>query len=693
MTKNLVFTIIAILGLAACVGSGPTHSKNAGVEAAGKLSPADKLTQVLGFDTKDLDTSVRAQDDFFRHVNGGWLDRTEIPADRSNYGSFSELRDMSEATQREIIEEAASKPQQPGTDAQRIGDFYTVFMDESAIEKKGIEPIRPFLALIDNVRTHRDLMSLFGSGQRYGWGSPIRYWIGQNPGDTTQYVPFITQAGLSLPDRDYYLSDDDKFAGIRSAYVQHIEKVFALAGRSDGPAAASAILALETKIATLQWARVRNRDRNATYNPMPRDDFIASMPEVDLAIYLESSSLGKQQEYVIRQPDYLDALAKLIVETPVNTWQHYLRWHLIDAAAEYLPRAFVDADFEFYGKKLRGVQEIRPRWKRAVSEINAAMGESVGKLYVERTFAPIAKTRMDEMVENLRQAFRESIDVLEWMSNETKAQAQQKLAKFTPKIGYPDKWRDYSTLKISDNDLVANMIASAEFSARRELSKLGGPIDRNEWFMTPQTVNAYYSPSMNEIVFPAAILQPPFFNVMADDAVNYGAIGAVIGHEFSHGFDDQGRKSDGDGMLRDWWTEGDAKEFKRRADGLVAQYNAFSPLPGENVNGKLTLGENIGDLAGLTMAYRAYVLSLNGKEAPVIGGYTGAQRFFMGWSQVWRREYRDDELRRRLLTDSHSPSIYRVNGIVANMPEFYAAFDVKPGDKLYRSPEDRVKIW
>ncbi|MEM7081663.1 MAG: M13-type metalloendopeptidase [Pseudomonadota bacterium] len=671
--------LAAVLALTACSTVDP--------------APDTGATLSLGVDTENIDHSVRPQDDFFRHINGGWLARTDIPADRSNYGSFTELFDVSETLQRDIIEDAAKNGGAPGSDKARIGAFYNAFMNETAIESAGIAPLAGHFSRINAVSSHADLMRYFGEAQKYGLGSPIRFWINQDSGDTTRYVPFISQAGTSLPDRDYYLNEDEKFVGIRDAYRAHIERMFELAGLPDGERAAQSVLDLETRIAELQWDRVRNRDRNATFNPATRDALLAMLSDVDMGAFLDAAGLGEQQDFIVRQPSFQTSLAGLIAATPLSEWRSYLNWHLLSSSAEYLSADFVEADFDFFGRTLRGVQEIRPRWKRAVSAVNGTLGEAVGKLYVEQTFKPIAKQRMDEMVENLRTAFGTSIDGLEWMSADTKIQARNKLAKFTPKIGYPSKWKDYSKLSLSDDDLVGNMMASAELEYGRQLNKLGGPIDRTEWFMTPQTVNAYYNPSMNEIVFPAAILQPPFFNVEADDAVNYGAIGAVIGHEFSHGFDDQGRKSDGDGNLRDWWTEQDAVEFKRRADGLVAQYAAFEPLPGEFVNGELTLGENIGDLAGLTMAYRAYRLSLKGVEAPVIDGYTGDQRFFMGWAQVWRRLYRDDELRRRLLTDPHSPSKYRVNGIVANMPDFHRAFNVKPGDGLYRSPDDIIKIW
>ncbi len=690
--RPLILTVVCIIfGLAACAPA--TDAVTPSMETSGAKAVISSSANALGVDVANFDASHRPQDDFFRYVNGGWLKKTQIPSDRSNYGSFTELFDISEALQREIIESAAGSLAPAGTNRAMIGDFFNAYMDEEAVNAAGATPLHLPLKQVRQVGSYSALMAYFGEGQKYGHGSPLRFWIDQDSGDTTRYVPFITQAGTSLPDRDYYLKDDEKFTSVRAAYLAHIERLFGYAGLPDGAEAARNILALESQIAELQWERVRNRDRDATFNPMTREEVIELMSGVDMGAFLEAAGIGQQQRFIVRQPSYQKSLVELINTTPLSTWKDYLNWHLIDGSAEYLSTNFVDANFDFYGRTLSGVEENRPRWKRAVGAVNGALGEAVGKVFVERSFKREAKVRMDTMVENLRAAFGASIDGLEWMSDATKVQAREKLAKFTPKIGFPEKWRSYSSLNVSRDSLVANIMSSNEFEHARELDKLGGPIDRTEWFMTPQTVNAYYNPSMNEIVFPAAILQPPFFNVEADDAVNYGAIGAVIGHEFSHGFDDQGRKSDGDGNLRDWWTEEDAVEFKRRADGLVAQYAAYEPLPGELVNGELTLGENIGDLAGLTMAYRAYQLALGGRPSPVINGYTGDQRFFMGWAQVWRRMYREDELRRRLLTDPHSPSEYRVNGIVANMPEFHRAFDVKPGDKLYRSPDEIVKIW
>lgn len=646
----------------------------------------------LGFDTATFDTTVRAQDDFYRHVNGTWLEGTPIPADKSNYGAFTQLADQAEADLRAIIEKAATAEYRAeGSEMQMVGDLYRSYMDSTRVEDLGLAPLEGELARVDAIASHEDLIQYIGYNQRIGVSDPFSVRVGQDAKNATEYILYASQSGLGLPDRDYYFSDS--FAEVRDKYAAYIATMYDLAEWDGGAAAAQTIFALEKRLAEDQWTRVQNRDRDATYNKYTLDEANALTPNLDWALLLDAADAADAEAVIIRQPSYFEAVDEALVDVPLDDWKTYFRFKVLSGSASVLPQPFSDANFDFYSRTLSGIEAQRPRWKRAVSATNAALGEMVGKLYVEEHFSPEAKARMDEMIENLRTAFRQSIDELEWMSPETRAQAQEKLEKFTPKIGYPEKWKDYSALEVDAHDLFGNMRRSREVEYARNIGKLGGPVDRTEWFMTPQTVNAYYSSTMNEIVFPAAILQPPFFNVEADDAVNYGAIGAVIGHEFSHGFDDQGRKSDGDGNLRDWWTEQDAEEFQQRAQGLIDQYAAFSPLDGHHVNGELTLGENIGDLAGLTMAYRAYKLSLGGKEAPVIDGFTGDQRFFIGWAQVWRRKYREDELKRRLITDPHAPSEYRTNGIVANMPEFYAAFGVQEGDDLYRSDAERVKIW
>jgi len=647
-----------------------------------------------GIDLTNLNTSVRPQDDFYRYVNGNWLKTTEIPADKSSYGSFTALFDASEKHLREIIEEAANKPnKQAGSNEQKVGDFYLSYMDSARIEALGLAPLEDELQLIQSLHNKWELSALIAHLQKIGVQRPFSFWVNQDLKHSDEYIGYLSQSGLGLPDRDYYLNASDKFKHIRDEYVTYIEKLFTLSGYGDASRKAARILDIETEIARKHWTRVQNRDRDKTYNKYAVGELHRLLPAFDWPGYLEQAGLNKAQNVIVRQPDYFEALNSIFRLVSLEDWKTYFTFKLLNNYASSLPAEFVDAQFDFYSKTLRGIEKNRPRWKRAVGAVNRTLGEVVGKIYVDKHFKPEAKQRMVELVANLKRAFHERLQQLEWMSDETKKQALDKLAKFNTKIGYPDKWKDYSALKIARDDLIGNLKRSALVEYERMVAKLDSPIDREEWLMTPQTVNAYYNPPMNEIVFPAAILQPPFFNMAADDAVNYGAIGAVIGHEISHGFDDQGRKSDGDGNLRDWWTQQDNEEFKKRAQRMVAQYNTFNPIDTMHVKGKLTLGENIGDLAGLTVAYHAYKMSLNGKEAPVIDGFTGDQRFFMGWAQVWRRKYRDDELRRRLITDPHSPSEYRTNGVLANMPEFYEAFGVKEGDKLFRPEDVRVRIW
>ncbi len=680
MRRLLTASAIAAL-IAGCANTGTSQNNN------------DADTARLGIETANFDRSVRPQDDFYRFVNGGWLASTPIPEDKSNYGSFSQLADQAREQLRVIIEEAAATPSRNGTDTQKVGDFYRSFMDTDAIERAGLTPLNDEVARIDAIETPADLLNYFGHAQSSGGGSTFNLWVNQDAKASTEYIVYLSQGGLGLPDKTYYENDDQKFVDIRAEYVAHIQRILGLAAVGDAAERAQQIMDLETQLAGHHWERVRNRDRNATYNKLTLAEADARMPGADWTSILRSANIKGQDAVIVRQPSYFEAMVQMAQDVPIEHWRSYLYWQMLSAAAPYLNEEFVAEGFSFYSGTLRGIEQNRPRWRRGVAAVEGALGEVVGRLYVERHFKPEAKARMEDLVENLRLAFEQSINELEWMSPETKLEAQAKLAKFTPKIGYPDEWKDYTQLNVKPDALLDNVRASGLVEYNRMLSKLGREIDRNEWFMSPQTVNAYYNPAMNEIVFPAAILQPPFFNLEADDAVNYGAIVAVIGHEFSHGFDDQGRKSDGDGNLRDWWTDNDAAEFKARADGLVEQYAGYSPIEGMSVNGELTLGENIGDLAGLTMAYKAYKLSLNGAEPPTIGGYTGDQRFFMGWAQVWRRLYREDELRNRLVTDPHSPSEYRVNGIVSNMPKFFEAFDVEEGDALYRKPDDVVRIW
>ncbi|HEY0672062.1 MAG TPA: M13 family metallopeptidase [Longimicrobiales bacterium] len=647
----------------------------------------------LGIDLTAMDPSVRPQDDFFRYVNGKWVDRTEIPAEMPSFGSFLELRDKAAFALREIIESAAAEKQPAGTIKQKVGDFYRSYMDTARIESLGLKPLRSELDVIRKVTSHKELPATFAQLARVGVRAPFQAGVMQDPKNSDVYAVSMGQSGLGMPDRDYYLRPDEKFAGIRKAYTDYITQLFTLAKQPDGAGAAQRILALETKLAEKQWDRARNRDRNATYNKMLVSDVAKSAPAFDWQSYLSTLRGGTAvDEVIVRQPDYLKEADAIIAATPVSTWKEYLTFGLLSSYADDLPADFVEAQFN-YTKVISGQQEMRPRWKRAISETESALGEAVGKLYVEKHFTPAAKARMDELVKNLLAAFKVGIDELEWMSPATKAQAQDKLAKFKVKIGYPERWRDFTALQVDGAELVGNVMRARRFNADENWSRLGKPVERWRMGMTPQTVNASYNSVNNEITFPAGILQPPFFDMNADDAVNYGGIGAVIGHEISHGFDDQGRKSDGNGNLRDWWTAEDAAAFEERATRLGAQFEQYEPVQGIKINPKLTMGENIGDLSGLAVAYRAYRMSLNGKEAPVINGFTGDQRFFMGWAQVWRFKSREAALRNQLLTDSHSPGMFRAFAPLTNIDAFYKAFDVKPGDRMYREPAARVKIW
>jgi len=668
---------------AAAVGAG--FAAAAGADGARTLGS--------GIDTSGFDRSVRPQDDLFRYVNGGWIAHTEIPADKSNYGSFAVLADNAERDLRAIIEEAAADKTHPrGSDAQKIGDMYASFMDTARVETLGARPLAPEFRRIDAIRDRSGLVRYLAHAQRFNFNMPFNGQVNQDAKDTAHYITYWNQGGLGLPDRDYYLKTDAEYVGYRDEYLKYIERVLALAGLKDAHASAALILKLESRLAEAQWPREENRDPLKTYNRYSAAQASKLMPGFDWAAF-EAAVPMKPDEIVVSQPTYFSALARMFEDVPLADWKVYFKFHVIDAAAPYLSDAFVQANFQMYSKTLRGIQENRPRWKRGVAVVEDGMGEMAGKLYVARHFKPEAKARIDQLVKNILGAMNEGIDELAWMGPQTKQRAHEKLAKYTVKIGYPDKWRDYSKLEIRAGDLYGDVMRATEFETNRQLGKLGGPIDRTEWGMTPQTVNAYYNPVANEIVFPAAILQPPFFNVDADDAVNYGAIGAVIGHEISHGFDDEGRQFDGDGNLKDWWTADDNQKFKARADRLVAEYEGFSPVPGQHLNGRLTLGENIGDLSGMAIAYRAYRRSLGGAQPPVIDGYTGDQRFFLGFAQIWRRKYREADLVARISTDPHSPAEFRVNGIVTNLEPFYRAFNLQPGDKLFKAPDDRIKIW
>ncbi len=644
-----------------------------------------------GIDKSNFDPTVRPQDDLFRSVNGKWLKEAKIPADRPADGAFFELRDRSEKQVLSIIEAAAKTKDDPN--AQKISDLYASFMDEARANKLGITAIQAELEAIAAIKDNAGLFRELAALQRAGVSGLFSIFVSTDAKKSDQYIAYINQGGLGLPNESYYR--DPKYDSLRTSYVNHIGKMLALAKIPNSEKAAAKVMAIEEAIAKCHWDNVRTRDADKTYNKFSLAQLKALAKELDLDVWFEGIGGKEIEELVVREPSFMTDLAKTIGLFSMDDWKTYLIWHLVNSRASLLSEPFVVEDFEFYSKTLLGTPEIQPRWKRGVALVEGALGQAVGKLYVEKYFPPEAKEKMKGLVANLIEAYRIDIQALDWMSAETKAKALEKLAKFTSKIGYPDKWRDYSKLEIKQDDLVGNQRRVAEFALNYQLSKLGKPVDRTEWGMTPQTVNAYYNPGMNEIVFPAAILQPPFFDLKADDAVNYGGIGAVIGHEIGHGFDDQGAKYDGDGNLKDWWTAADKKEFQKRTKALIEQYNAFEPqqLPGQHVNGALTIGENIGDLGGLTIAHKAYTISLKSKESPTIDGFTGPQRLFIGWAQVWRTKYRDAALSRRLATDPHSPPEFRCNGVIRNLTEFYDAFGVKEGDKLWLPAKDRVRIW
>ncbi len=665
-----------------------------GIVFAAAALAAQQPALKSGIEMANVDPSVRPQDDFYRHVDGRWMDRTEIPADRAVYGAFTELTDRAEADLRTIIETAARDAARPaGSVTQQVGDLYTSFMNEARADQLGTGPAKAELARIDAVTTLDGLAAESGVLSVINAGGPINAGIQPDAKDPSTTVLYLAQGGTALPDRDYYLQDTPQFAGVRAKYAQYLQTIFTLAGRPNAEAEAKAVLALETELARIQWTRVESRDALKRYNKYAVADLAKEMPGFDWVGWMRPQGLAAVTTVIVSQPSFFKGLGTLAQSTPLSTWKALLAAQYLTAAAPYLSKPFVDAHFEFFGRTVSGQPSQRERWKRGVTLVNGNLGMAAGRLYVEKTFPPDAKARMQKMVGTLIEAYRQSISSLDWMTEDTKTQALTKLAAFTPKIGYPDKWRDYSGLVIKADDLLGNVERAQRFETDYQVAKLGKPFDRTEWLMTPQTVNAYYNPLMNEVVFPAAILQPPFFDFSADDAVNYGAIGAVIGHEIGHGFDDQGRHYDGTGALHDWWTEADATEFEKRAEKLVAQYNAAEPLPGLHVNGQLTLGENIGDLGGVSIAYKAYEISLGGRPSRVIDGLTGEQRFFAGWAQIWRSKYREAEARRRLLADPHSPPMFRVNIPLSNVPGFYEAFDVNAGDKLYRPPADRVQIW
>jgi predicted metalloendopeptidase len=688
MSSRPIFPIVTLALSALIVVAVPVTEAN----EPGDRSGNPKMG-TWGVDLDGRDLTHRPQDDFFRYSNGAWLDEFEIPEDLSSYSSFTKLFLESEEHVHAIIEEAAAADAPAGSIARKVGDLFADYTDLDAIEDAGLAPVDPFVKEIQALETHEDVARFLGRNDRRGGSTPFNWYVDQDEKDPTRYLVHFIQSGLGLPDRDYYLvEDNERFADARDAYHEYLEKMFTIAGVEDPAASRDAVYALEERIAEVHWTRVDSRDADKTYNLMTPETLTELAAGMPWDTYLEALGVGSEAEFVVAQPTAFAGMAEIFADTPVEVWQQWLTYRTFRNNSSILPAKVDDTHFEF-SSALSGAEQKRERWKRGVQTINGTLGEAVGQLYVERHFSSDSKERVEDLVGNLMAAFAHKIETLDWMSDETKEEARDKLAKFSVKIGYPDEWRDYSELEVVPGNLLENIVRARTFHTEYELDKLGGPVNRDEWFMNPQTVNAYYNSNMNEIVFPAAILAPPFFDPWADDAVNYGAIGAVIGHEIGHGFDDQGRKSDGDGVLRDWWTDEDAERFKAKADVLVEQYNGYSPIEGMNVNGEFTLGENIGDLGGVEIAYHAYKLSLDGKDPPVIDGFTADQRFFMGFAQMWRGKRREELMAQLLAADPHSPAEFRVNGTLRNVDAWYAAFDVGEDDELYLPPEERVHIW
>ncbi len=649
-----------------------------------------------GFDPANMDRSVKPCEDFYQFANGTWLKANPVPADRARYGSFELLADRNREVLHGILETVSKRADwKKGSLEQKVGDFYASGMDEAAIEKLGGAPLKPWLERIEAMKGAKDLAPLMGDLALVRAGGGFGFFVGQDAKESTRYIGILSQGGLGLPDRDYYLKEDPKSKELRRKYALHVARMLQLAGEheADAKAHADAVVAVETRMAKASLTRVENRDPQKTYNRMAFADLEKLAPGFDWKAYFKALGVQPPKELNVRQPSYFREFGVMAEQITVPEWRAYLRWHAVRAGAGLLSKAFVDEAFDFQERVLNGIEKPQERWKRIQAATDGALGEALGQLYVAKAFSPAAKARMQAMVENMRAALKERIEGLAWMGPETKAQALKKLAAFGVKIGYPDHWKDYGKLEIVRGDHFGNATRARFFETRRNLAKLGQPIDRSEWGMTPPTVNAYYSPTMNEIVFPAGILQPPFFDPEADDAVNYGGIGAVIGHEMSHGFDDSGSQYDADGNLKNWWTEADRKAYLERTALIVKQFDAFQALPDQTVNGKLTLGENIGDLGGLKIAYAAWQRSLGGKPAPAVDGFTGAQRFFLSYANIWRNTIRDEALRVRLNTDPHSPGKYRVLGPLANLPEFYEAWGCADGDAMKRAAEVRPAIW
>ena len=678
------------LALAAAFAVSSAH-------AAGPQSkPLKPQLGSFGVDLSAQDKSVKPGDDFNRYVSGHWLDTYQLKDYETSYGSFNMLRDQSEAQVHAIIESLRQqKNLAAGSEAQKLRDYYASYMDRAARDAAGIAPLQPVLNKIAAIDSKDALIAAFGTTNLDGTTSPLRLGVDLDRKDPDKYLVGLRVGGLGLPDRDYYLNQDARFVGIRTAYLAHIERMLGYAGVKDAKARAQAVLALETELAKPQWERAQLRDRDKTYNVSTFAELSKQYPGYDWAAQVKAQGFPALDRVNVSTPSAVQPVIEIIARTPLPVWRDYLTFHAVRNNAPVLSRELDDAAFAFNGTVLSGQKAQRDDWKRAVAAVTGSdgLGDAMGKLYVEKNFSPQAKAAMQALVENLRKALRSNIEKIDWMGDATKAEAYRKLSTFRPKVGYPDKWRDYSSVTIVPGDLMANVIQFRNYARNDEIRRIGTRPDRDEWFMTPQTVNAYYNSTFNEIVFPAGILQAPFFDLNADAAVNYGGIGAVIGHEMGHGFDDQGSKSDYAGIQRNWWTDADRVGFEKRTKALGAQYNAFCPLPGQCVNGSLTMGENLGDLGGVSMAYTAYQLSLGGKPAPVIDGLTGDQRFFLSWGQIWKGKYRDEALVNLIKTNPHSPSQYRANGPLRNFDPWYKAFDVKAEDKMYIAPDQRVRIW
>lgn len=683
----------SVLASAIMLSSAPVWAETTG-QITQTTSAIVKDQKKSGIDHQYFDQNVKGNDDFYQHVNGGWLKNTEIPADKSRWGTFDILHEESLKQLHDIVDELSKQQLVEGSSEQKVASLYANFMDEKSIEALGIQPIQAEITNVDALKSKKDIAQLAAHFSRIGVTSPFDVGIDQDMKNSTEMVAMLGQSGLGLPDRDYYLKNDAKFKKIRSQYLKYIEKTLTLAGDKQAAQHAQGILKLETQIAKIQWSNVQNRDVTKLYNIYKTQDLAKLSPKIDWQTYLEKQELSDKIKTIqVIQPSYFKGLSPIVDNTSLEVWKAYFKFHLVSDFSSLLSQAFVDNSFDFYSKQLREIKEQKPRWKRGVQLVEGTLGESLGQIYVKKYFSAEKKQRMEVLVQNLMKAYSQSIDKLDWMSPTTKVQAQKKLASFAVKIGYPNKWRDYSALEIKNNDLIGNVIRSREFEHQYALNKLGKPVDRDEWGMTPQTINAYYNASLNEIVFPAAILQPPFFDMDADDAVNYGAIGAIIGHEISHGFDDQGSQFDELGNMKNWWRAEDHRKFKEKTNTLVAQYNAYEPIKGYHVNGELTLGENIADNSGLAIAYKAYQLSLNGKAAPVLDNLTGEQRFYIGWAQAWRSKITDAMQVEFLKRDPHSPDKVRGNATLLNQAPFYDAFHIQQGDKMYLPANKRVTIW